>query len=92
MLHIPPQDLQQLRHPIEVLRLINKTARTERDEETRRDKRQESRKKVRTLRLMRRAGGKRLPSVKVEEKRRSGGVVFSFLHVFNLEKNKCPFK
>lgn len=24
--HIPPQDLQQLSHPVEVLRLINKTA------------------------------------------------------------------
>lgn len=37
-LHIPPQDLQQLGHPVEVLRLINKTA----------DKREEAHKPAET--------------------------------------------
>lgn len=42
-LHIPPQDLQQLSHPVEVLRLINKTAEpTEREAKKRGDKRQET--------------------------------------------------
>lgn len=38
VVHIPPQDLQQLRHPVEVLRLINKTA--DRREEETKDRRQ----------------------------------------------------
>lgn len=47
-LHIPPQDLQQLSHPVEVLRLINKTAeRTGQEAEKGGDKRQDTEMRLR---------------------------------------------
>lgn len=41
--HIPPQDLQQLSHPVEVLRLINKTADRQRGRQTEEEMREGTR-------------------------------------------------
>lgn len=63
VVHIPPQDLQQLRHPVEVLRLINKTA-DRREEETkdRRQKWDRGRNKGSTSATKWRTSGSTLPS------------------------------
>lgn len=63
VVHIPPQDLQQLRHPVEVLRLINKTA--DRREEETKDQRQKwdrGRNKGSTSATKWRTSGSTLPS------------------------------
>ncbi len=55
-LHIPPQDLQQLSHPVEVLRLINKTAEQTEEAEKRGDKRQETEMRLRTTKTNEQGG------------------------------------